>query len=237
MSEFRRLPPVSPTDWYSDDRPPASDSDRLIGAAIMASLLIGILAIWLAYDYKLDRAFSPELPCFQIHSASVSGLSATELITWWNITLLTTNPNRNMGVDYRYILPSIYYGDRKDYFNSPGWFKNNQIVATKKLSRSFFLDKGGNQTSLVNFNLVAVLSEDVDYELAEQISEELALRGSVKLGLYIRLEFGYRTEENYLHFRGPMQCSFFCNQVEFVFAPTNNGTGIFTGHSRECTLA
>jgi hypothetical protein len=199
--------------------------------------LVGIPAIslvsFLVYMNTVDYKMSPEIPQFQIDSASVSGVSVTgsQLTATWNITLLATNPNRHLGVDYMTIEASLYYGDKNDvvYWDRKSREVRIVAIATTTSYHPFFLDKG-NQTRLVNFKL-AVVCQDVGYGLAKEISEGVARRGLVKFGLRIKLWYDYRTK--FWTLRGLKDDSFFCNQVEFVFH-NHNTTGIFTGQSRVC---
>ncbi|KAM0992955.1 hypothetical protein FF1_008678 [Malus domestica] len=162
-------------------------------------------------------ALRPQLPKFQVESATVSPLNATgsELTATWDFTLLAANPNHKLTIFYDRLEASLIYKD--------------EVLLTAAALPPFVLAKR-NQTR-VNINLATVRGY-VDDEVVREIADGKD-RGSVRFGVgvaaLVRFKSGvFQTRRRLLRV--------FCDGVEFTGFARNNGTGTLTGQASPCQV-
>ncbi|KAK9921114.1 hypothetical protein M0R45_029640 [Rubus argutus] len=211
---------------------PLSDADNeALDRRSVTSLVIVMAVIIFAFvlvDTTVHRALSPEEPEFWIESAAVCGLKVTdsEFSATWNMTLLAKNPNKKLAINFDKVQVAVYYGSKEDFFHRD----HDQYAIAKTQLSPFFLFTG-NQTGL-NFKLGVVGASFLD-STAKEIYQGKAVRGSVKFGVMLGVDYRYRTKV--LDMGSTNIIQLYCDQLEFLFSPNTNDTGILT-HQLRCDM-
>lgn len=209
--------------------PPSDADNEVLNRRATLCLVIVIACIFFAIalvDMIVDHALSPVDPKFWIESGAVYGLEVTgsEFSATWNMTLVAQNPNQKLVIDFDKVQVAVYYGSKEDIY----YLDDDQYTIAKTQLSPFFLFTG-NQTVL-NFKLGAVGASFRD-NTAEEIYKGKAVRGSVKFGVVLVVGYRYRTKV--LDKGSANIIDFYCDQLEFLFSPNTNDTGILT-HQFRC---
>lgn len=198
----------------------SSPEDTRLTSPAMVTLGVGVTSLVLLgclfNDYLLNY---PQDTQFQIESAAVSGLNVSSDLSYlsgtWDITLLVTNPNHKGTVTCNSLQASLY----RTY---QPWLATNDAPP-------FFVDTANNTRVNLKFGLV---SRYIGHEVADEISQEIATRGTVSFGLMMEVRFTYRTkiwDKWDGQDSGLLELQ--CHPIQFRFSPNNN---TFTANSTIC---
>lgn len=191
-----------------------SGSSFLCRLAMAAAALFAIISVVFFITWLVLK---PQLPEFQVDSASVSPLNLTgsKLTATWNLTLLVRNPNTKLRIYYNSVEASLVYG------NGP--------VLDKTLLAPFFQEKKNETWIRVG---LSVVDEYVGEDVVTKISGERA-SGSVGFGVRVFAWVRFRTGSWWRSRQCLLRVN--CDQVQIGFG-SNNGSGSLTGQPGACEV-
>ncbi|PRQ44120.1 hypothetical protein RchiOBHm_Chr3g0475711 [Rosa chinensis] len=215
---YRSAPPYPfpppPPEFHYNPQPAGPNKPTSFARVLMGFFAVSAVIILITFLNWL--VMHPKLPEFKVESATVSLLNVTrsELTATWDISLLSTNPNKKLRINYDHVEASIVYGD------------HNHIRLGRTPLRPFVVNHR-NQTR-IDMKLGAV-SEWVGDDVANEISDDRS-RGLVTFGVRLMTSVRFKCG---LWLSKSRLLLVTCDRVDLGLSP-NNGTGTLTGLSREC---